>query len=80
MNGNQSIKRGLQAASRWHPRQVACVRVAVGVWLLIVTAMLYGSGHGKWGWLLVPIAVLHFYLAYRLFRAAKDPESRIRPQ
>ncbi|MGI8714499.1 MAG: hypothetical protein ACR2NR_15255 [Solirubrobacteraceae bacterium] len=76
-----SIKRELQAASRWYPRQVAWVRIGVGVWLLLLTAMLYGSGHGgQWGWLLVPTAVLHFYLAYRLLGAAgKNRDSRIRP-
>jgi hypothetical protein len=53
-----------------HPRLVARVRVAVGVWLLILTAILYGSDRtGWWGLLLVPLAALHFYLAFRLPRA-----------
>jgi len=72
MDGYQSIKREFQRVSRWHPRQVACVRVGVGIWLLVLTAILYRSGHGgDWAWLLVPTAALHFFVAYRLFRAAK---------
>ena len=53
-----------------HPRFVARVRVGVGVWLLILTAILYVSGRSDW-WalLLVPAAALHFYLAYRVPRA-----------
>jgi hypothetical protein len=49
-----------------HPQLVARVRVAVGVWLLIVTAIMYGYGVGGWwGMLLLPAAALLFYLAYR---------------
>jgi hypothetical protein len=71
MNGFQSIKRLFQLGSR-HPKQVARVRIGVGIWLLFLTAVLYGSGHGgQWGWLLVLAAALHFALAYRLFRIAK---------
>jgi len=43
------------------------VRVASGIWLVVLTAILYGYGRGGWwGVLLVPSAALHFYLAYRL--------------
>jgi len=71
MNGLQSIKRVFQLGSR-HPKQVARVRIGVGIWLLVLTAFLYGSGRaGQWGWLLVLGAALHFALAYRLFRVAK---------
>jgi hypothetical protein len=53
-----------------HPHLVARVRVASGIWLLIITAILYGYGRGGlWGALLVPAAALHFYLAYREPRA-----------
>jgi hypothetical protein len=53
-----------------HPLLVARVRVGVGVWLLILTAILYGSGRdGWWALLLVPVAALHFYLAYCVPRA-----------
>jgi hypothetical protein len=70
MDGYQSIKRVFTLGSRY-PRQVARVRVGVGVWLLLLTALLYGSGHGgQWGWLLAATAALHFCLAYRLFRIA----------
>jgi hypothetical protein len=76
MDASQSIKRELRRVSRWYPRQVACVRVGVGIWLLVLTAVLYDSGHGgEWAWLLVPIAALHFFMAYRLFRAG---EARLR--
>jgi len=49
------------------------------VWLLLLTAILYGSGvGGQWEWLLVGMAALHFGLAYRLFRTAKvDPGSSL---
>jgi hypothetical protein len=71
MDGYQSIKRVFQLGSR-HPQRVARVRVCVGIWLLVLTAILYGSGHGgQWGWLLVVAAALHFCLAYRLFRIAR---------
>ena len=53
-----------------HPRLFARMRAAVGVWLLVLTAILYGSDRsGWWGLLLVPAAALHFYIAYRLPRA-----------
>ena len=31
-----------------HPLLVAGVRIGVGVWLLILTAVLYGYGQGGW--------------------------------
>ena len=63
----------------WSHRQIACLRVVVGVWLLLLTAILYGSGvGGQWEWLLVGMAAVHFGLAYRLFRTAKvDPGSSL---
>jgi len=80
MHAYQSIKRELQRPSTWYPRQVACVRVGVGIWLLVLTAILYGSGHGgEWAWLLVPTAALHFCIAYRLFRAARRHSDRSLP-
>ena len=49
-----------------HPLLVARVRIAVGVWLLIATAMVFVRGlSGWWAVLLLPAAALHFYLAYR---------------
>jgi membrane protease YdiL (CAAX protease family) len=71
-----SIKRVFQLGSRY-PQQVARVRVGVGIWLLFLTALLYGSGHGgQWGWLLAVTAALHFGLAYRLFRIARKRPDR----
>ena len=48
-----------------HPRVMARIRVAIGIWLLFLTAILcaYTSW---WGLVLVVPAALHFYLAYRL--------------
>jgi hypothetical protein len=53
-----------------HARLFARMRVGVGVWLLILTAILYGYDRGGW-WraLLAPTAALLFYIAYRLPRA-----------
>jgi hypothetical protein len=48
-----------------HPRLIARVRVGIGIWLLVLGAILYGSGYW-WGVLMVAPAALHFYLAYRL--------------
>jgi hypothetical protein len=67
MNGDRAMK---IVYGYKHPQLIARVRVGVGVWLLILTAILYGSGRGgAWGALLVPAAAAHFYLAYRLPRA-----------
>jgi hypothetical protein len=53
-----------------HPRLFACVRIGAGVWLLVLTAILYGYGRGGWwGVLLVPTATVPFYVAYRPPRA-----------
>jgi hypothetical protein len=52
------------------------VRLVTGVWLVFLTAVLYGYGRGGWwGALLVPAATLHFYIAYRLThpRAERPP-------
>jgi hypothetical protein len=72
MDGNRSIK-GVSPLGSRYPQQVAWVRVGVGIWLLLLTAILYSSGHGgQWAWLLVVVAALHFGLAYRLFRIARE--------
>lgn len=76
MDSHQSTKR-LSTLGRRYPRQVALVRVAVGIWLLFLTAVLYRSGHaGQWGWLLAATAVLHFGLAYRLLWIARHDPTR----
>jgi membrane protease YdiL (CAAX protease family) len=76
MNVHRSINCVFQLGSRY-PQQVARVRVGVGVWLLLLTAIMYGSGHGgQWGWLLAVAAALHFGLAYRLFLIARRRSDR----
>ena len=53
-----------------HARACSRVRAGVGVWLLILTAILYGSSRsGLWGLLLVPAAAVHFFVAFWLPRA-----------
>jgi hypothetical protein len=50
-----------------HARLMLPVRVLIGIWLVILTMILYGYHRGGlWGVLLVPAAALHFFLAYRL--------------
>jgi hypothetical protein len=52
-----------------HRRVMVPVRVAIGIWLVALTAILYGYGVGGWwGVLLVPAAAGHFYAAYRSLR------------
>ena len=72
MSGNQSSRHAFQIRS-WSHQQIARVRVGVGLWLLLLAAILYGAGvGGQWEWVLVAVAALHFGLAYRLLRIAKD--------
>jgi len=55
-----------------YPRQVAWLRIAIGLWLVCLMAILYASGHGgHWAWLLAVGTVVHFAYAYRLFRFAR---------
>jgi hypothetical protein len=56
---------------RRHPRLVIRVRVAIGIWLLVLGAILGGKGYW-WGVLMVAPAALHFYLAYRLRHAVQS--------
>ena len=71
MNRDRSMRLATPSGGR-HPLFVARVRIAVGVWLLILTAALYAyGGSGWWAVLLVPAAVVHFYLAYRTERAVR---------
>ena len=56
---------------RWerrHWRLIVRARVAIGIWLLLLGAILLG-GRYWWGVLMVAPAALHFYLAYRLRHA-----------
>ncbi len=79
MNGNRSRNHVFQLRS-WSHQLIACVRVGVGIWLLLLTAILYRAGvGGPWELLLVGVAALHFGLAYRLVRIAKDdPDASLR--
>ena len=65
--------RELTRQPRWqwerrHPRLIVRLRVAIGIWLLVVGAILVGEGYWL-GVLMVAPAALHFYLAYRLGHA-----------
>jgi hypothetical protein len=52
-----------------HRRVTVPVRIVCGVWLVALTAIMYGYGVGGWwGVLLVPAAAAHFYVAYRSLR------------
>jgi hypothetical protein len=56
---------------RRHPRLIIRVRVAIGIWLLVLGGILLGE-HYWWGVLMVVPAALHFYLAYRLRQAVQS--------
>jgi hypothetical protein len=72
MNSDQSSTHVFRVRS-WSHRQIARVRVGVGVWLLLLTVILNRAGvGGPWEWALVATAILHFGLAYRLVRIADD--------
>ncbi|HTP20577.1 MAG TPA: hypothetical protein VMJ65_13285 [Solirubrobacteraceae bacterium] len=79
MNANQSSAHVFQVRS-WSHQQIARLRVGVGIWLLLLTAILYAAGvGGLWELLLVGIAAVHFGLAYRVFRIAEqDPDQSLR--
>lgn len=64
------------ALEREHPRRWIAVRIASGVWLLALTAVLYAFGVGGW-WavLLVPAAALHFYWAFLLRTDTADGDA-----
>ncbi|HEY4917954.1 MAG TPA: hypothetical protein VIH92_13660 [Solirubrobacteraceae bacterium] len=52
-----------------HWRVTVPVRVLSGIWLVALTAILYGYGIGGWwGVLLIPAALAHFYVVYRTMR------------
>jgi 4-hydroxybenzoate polyprenyltransferase len=61
-----------------HPRVAIPVRIASGIWLVVLTVILYSHGIGGWwGLLLVPAAALHFYLAYRTLRHHDESQRRL---
>jgi hypothetical protein len=65
----------------WRPGRnsqvVVWVRVAVGCWLLVLTAILYAYHRaGWWTPLLVLAAAAHFYVAYRQQRLTHTAKPR----
>ena len=59
-----------------HARVMLPVRVLSGIWLVILTMILYGYHRGGlWGVLLVPAAALHFYVAHRLAKHLEQERS-----
>jgi hypothetical protein len=82
MSTQQSVISSRNQLGARYPRQVASVRVGVGIVLLAVMGILYVSGHrSQWAWLLAAGAALHFYLAYYRVRHAGNGVSQpARPQ
>ncbi len=75
MTAYQSITRIGTVASR-HPRRIARLRVAIGIWLLFLMTVLYRSGHGgRWAWLLGVGTAVHWVWAAFLFRIARQRET-----
>ena len=56
--------------SRRDPQTVAWVRVAVAIWLLVLTGIFWSRGY-HWGAALLAPAALHLWLARRLFARAQ---------
>ena len=56
--------------SRRDPQTVAWVRVAVAIWLLVLTGIFWSRGY-HWGAALLAPAALHLWLARRLFAGAR---------
>ncbi len=56
---------------RRHWRLIVRLRVAIGIWLLVVGALVLGAGYW-WGVVMVLPAALHFYFAYRLRHAVQS--------
>jgi hypothetical protein len=62
-----------------HSRLMLPMRLVIGVWLVVLTAILYSSGQGGWwGALLVPAATLQLYIAYRLIHRPERAPGRAR--
>lgn len=51
-----------------HRRVMIPVRLAIGTWLLVLTAIFCYFGDFWWLLLVTPAALLHFYIAYRNHR------------
>ena len=71
MTASQSINRYHRGAPR-QPRRIAQLRVAIGLWLLLLMGVLYSTGHGgHWAWLLAVGTAVHWVWAYFLFGIAR---------
>lgn len=71
MGGYQLVRRVIGLGSR-HPLQIAFLRIAIGIYLVILTAVLYSAGvRDAWPWVTGVSALVHFILAARLLRIAK---------
>ncbi len=70
------LRTRLQTSLAWeyrHRRVTVPMRILIGIWLVALTAIMYGYGVGGWwGLLLVPAAAAHFYVAYRSLRHGVD--------
>jgi hypothetical protein len=76
MDASTPIEQTMTLGNRY-PRQIALLRVAIGVWLTVLTVIFYNSGHGGgWAWLLLVLAGVHFVLALRLVRIARRGPGR----
>ncbi len=68
----RGVMRLLPAFEYRRPGLFVPIRVVAGVWMLMLTAILYGYNRGGWwGVLLIPAAAGHFYCAYRLNRVPR---------
>ncbi len=76
-NGLFMRVRQTRLPSSWEYRHAGLmlpVRAITGMWLVCLTAILYGYGRGGWwGVLLVPAAPLHFYIVFRLANPPAQP-------
>jgi hypothetical protein len=72
MGENQSSRRISGFGSR-QPRKVALLRITIGLYLLVLTAILIATGNGDpWAWVTGGFAAVHFALAYRLLRITRQ--------
>lgn len=70
--GNYQLSTRIFGLGSRHPRNVAFLRIGIGVYLLALAAVLVAAGVGdRWAWVTSGFAVVHFVLAYRLLGIAK---------
>lgn len=76
MDTYQSSRRSFGLGSR-NPRKVAFLRIGIGSYLLVLTAVLTATGAGDpWAWVTGSFAVVHFALACRLLRIPRQHSGR----